>query len=368
MIEMSPFYAHDSAVGPVFDVATWSRGKAWSMAVFAFLFGALVATALVFAWKPTLLLEKPPEFIASFHQETLKLQKEHPWAALGGTAFVALVGLLALAGSCASVLDALTGDYHFRAGPGGISLRVPHGLDLSKFGLVFKKLELELPMEQIHQWTIVQHKQLGSMSRSAGNIMAFLKIRTVDGKREEFNLDCFREPSHVIQSKINDALEMVPAQFGPPPDGLPGGLPDGLPGGGVSSRPCRTVEEKCEAILGALAGLLDLPDVGASVVLSDAEGGKCVQFAGGNHALLLDLPRQALDESEYARAGEYFARLRDRPRDQYATQSSDGTTMVAEDGFQVNVTDIDQAARLALEVFNEVYQLPSDFPLVVEQV
>jgi hypothetical protein len=33
MIEMNPFYAHESPVGPVFDVATWSPRKAVSMSV-----------------------------------------------------------------------------------------------------------------------------------------------------------------------------------------------------------------------------------------------------------------------------------------------------------------------------------------------
>lgn len=216
MIEMNPFYAYESSVGPVFDVATWSRSKAWSMAVAALVFAAAIAAAMIFAWQPTLLMEKPPEFLTSFHEETLKLAKEHPWAAYGGSVGVGLFGLLMLAGASASVIDATSGDHYFRVGPGGISLSVPQGLDPAKLCLAFGRLELEIPMDELANWTIVQNKRLGSMSQNTGNTTAYLKIRTVGGKRQQISLDGFREPAHVIRSKINDALQMVPADFSQP--------------------------------------------------------------------------------------------------------------------------------------------------------
>jgi hypothetical protein len=360
MIEMSPFYAHDSSVGPVFDVATWSRVKAGMSALMAAAFAVLVAALLILAWKPTLLIEKPPEIIAEFHQETLKLQKEHPWWAYGGTGFVALVGWIALAGSCAFLLDASRkSSYYFRVGPGGISACVPHGFDLSKLGLVFEALTLEMPFERIADWQIVQHKRLGSMSRNTGNISAVFKIRTVDGRREEFSLDCFREPAHVIHSKIHDALQMVPAQFGAPREGGPArGTP--APSGA-------TAQGNRQAIRDALAQLVDPRRRASAVVLSHADDGKFVQFAVDGGSLLLDLPRQALDEKEHGRATELFARARHAERGS-ETESSAQAAVAVETGFQVRLADVEEAGRLALEVFDVVYRLPEDFPLVVEHL
>ena len=215
MIEMSPYYAFESDVGPVFDAATWSRRKAWFLAGGALVFGLLVAAALVFAWQPTLVIEKPPKLIVNIHEETLDLAKDSPWVAYGTSAVAGLIALASLAAAYASATDAANGEYYFRAGPGGLSICVPQGLDFRKFCLAFERLELDIPMDRIADWRIVQKKQLGSMSRSTGNIAATFHIRTTDGKKLEFSLDCFREPSFVIQSKLNDAMQMVPVQFGP---------------------------------------------------------------------------------------------------------------------------------------------------------
>ncbi len=348
MIEMSPFYSHQSTVGPVFDVATWSRGKTWFMGVCALLFGLLVVAAMILVWHPTLLLEEPPEVIADVHEETVKLAKDNPWAAYGGSAIVGLFGFISLAAAFASAVAAIHGGYYFRAGPGGISLRVPHGLDLSKFCLAFKRLEIDLPMSQIADWTIVQHKQAGSMSRNTGNVMAFLKIRMADGKKEEFNLDCFREPSFVIHSKINDALQMVPAQFGPADD--------------VASTEGRVqtateIEAKHDAILDALSAMIGQPNQDSAVVVSDATNGKCVQFVVSGDAIMLDLPEQAMDAGDRARAADYLRRV-------VGTDAS----FDAPSGFQVNAANIDDATGLALEVFDQVYQLRRDQALNVELV
>ena len=216
MIEMNPFYAHQSAVGPVFDVATWSRGKTSVMALVALLFGALVVTALIFAWQPTFLLQNPPQVLEDLHKETLKLADDNPWTVYGGPAFAAFVAWLALSAAIASAVDAVRGEYYFRVGPGGLSLRIPHGLDFSRLCLTFKRFVADLPMAELADWAIVQHKQLGSTSRNTENATAFLKLRFADGREDAFNLDCFREPAHVIHSKIDDALQMVPAQLGSP--------------------------------------------------------------------------------------------------------------------------------------------------------
>ncbi len=342
MIEMSPFYSHQSAVGPVFDVATWSRGKTWFMAAAALLFGLLVVAAMVFAWQPTLLLDTPPEVLAGFHEETVKLAKENPWVAYGGSAVVGLIAFFSLAASLASAVDAIRGGYYFRAGPGGISLRVPHGLDFSKLCLAFKRLEVDLHMDQLDDWTIVQHKQFGSMSRNSGNVMAFLKIRMANGKKEEFNLDCFREPSFVIHSKINDALQMVPAQFGPAHDTV---------STEVRGQTATEIEAKHDAILDALSAMIGQPNHDSAVVVSDAANGNCVQFVVANDAIVLDLPEQAMDADDRARAVDYLRRVADAPN-----------------AFQVCAADVDDAIRLALEIFEHVYQLGQEQPLNVELV
>lgn len=372
MIEVNPCYAHDSAVGPVFDVATWSRAKAWSMAAFAPVLFLLLAAALVFAWKPTLVVDKPPKPIESFHQETLKFAKRQPWVAYGVSGAVGLFAFVTLVGSVALTADAMKSDYYFRVGPGGFSLRLPDGLDWSQCGMAVKRFDWDIPADQIAEWTIVQRKQLGSMSRHAGNISADLVIRTTDGKKKRFGLDGFREPGHIIYGKIKDAVQMVPMQFAPEPDRTTAEAPAQTPAispaeNAPASRPAATIEEKCDAVLRALDALLNRSDDVASVVLSDAEGGKFVQFAGGRDSLLLDLPRQSLDEAEFARAGDYFRRLRDHLQ-QAGVPSAGQMVRIGRDGFQMNLSDAEQAAGLALQLFREVYRLRDDFPLVVEQV
>ena len=213
MIEMSPFYAHDSSVGPVFDAATWSPGRSLWMGIVAFGFGVVITVAIIAAWTPTLLVDKPPQVLTDFHDETLKLAGEHPWIAYGGSVLAGLFALVVLAASCACAMDAASGDYYLRVGPGGISLRVPHGLDPARLFLASAKREADIPMDELDDWTIVQNKQLVSLSRNAGNVSAFLQIKVRDGRRHYISLDCFREPARVIRSKINDALEMVPAGF-----------------------------------------------------------------------------------------------------------------------------------------------------------
>lgn len=344
MIEMNPFYSHPSPVGPVFDVATWSRGKTWFMAVSTLLVGSLVVAAMVLAWQPTLLLEDPPEVIAGFHEETLKLANDNPWAAYAGSAVVGLVGLFALAAAIASAIDATRGGYYFRVGPGGISLCVPHGLDFSRLCLTFERLDVDLPMNQIVDWTIVQHKQMGSMSRSAGNVMAFLKIRMANGTKEEFNLDCFREPSFVIHSKINDALQMVPARFGPTEVEASAEIP---------GRTATDIEAKYDAIFEALSAMIRQAN-DTAVVVSEATSSKCVQFVVADEAIVLDLPDKSMDHGDRIRAADYLREVVE--------------SAANPEGFEVCAANVDDATRLALEVFERVYQLRREQPLKVELV
>ncbi len=361
MIEMSPFYAHDSSVGPVFDVATWSRGKAVWMAGACLIGGIVFATAAVYALSPGLFFEKPPEWLGEFNENLREWKADYPWATYAGIGVAALFGLGALAGAFTSIADCIESDYYFRAGPGGISFRVPNGLDFSRFCLATRVLELDLSHDEIADWTIVQHKQLGALSRDAGNISAHLKIRTVAGKKHEFLLDCFREPARIIDQKIKDAMQMVPANFGP----------DDAPPPEVPSRTATTVggRQRFEAISTALGDLLGGTDPDAAVIVSDPATNKFVQFASVENQLLFDLPSQTLDETEMLRATEFFDRLGSEIQQYHLLDAPGGIGVATQRSFQLNLAhDVQQAATLVAAVFEAVYRVPADAALVVERM
>jgi hypothetical protein len=215
MIEMSPFYAYASEVGPVFDVATWSPRKAFTMAIVGLLVGSACAVATAYVWDPSLFAADPPQWLKELNQELAKANKQYPWAVLGGTGLLALFAFIFLVGAVSCVADLFRADYYFRAGPGGLSLRVPTGVSLTTLGLRSNPLVLDLHWDEIADWKIVQHKQIGSLSANAGNLDAHFWLRIVDGRKHQFSLDLFREPARIIHSKIRDAIQMVPARFGP---------------------------------------------------------------------------------------------------------------------------------------------------------
>ena len=76
MIEMNPYYAHESSVGPVFDVATWLPRKAITFSILSVLLGGLICVAIAYIWDPSLFLDDPPELIASLNNEIAELHKE----------------------------------------------------------------------------------------------------------------------------------------------------------------------------------------------------------------------------------------------------------------------------------------------------
>lgn len=80
-------------------------------------------------------------------------------------------------------------------------------------------LDLDMAWEDVADWTIVQVKQLGSLSRNAENIGGHLKLKTADGCKYEISLDRFREPAFIIHRRVQDALQMTPASFGGTSDG-----------------------------------------------------------------------------------------------------------------------------------------------------
>ena len=355
MIEMNPFYAHESSVGPVFDVATWSPRKALGMAIICLIVGMAFAGGAAYAWAPGLFADKPPKALESLDEEIADLKEQYPLRTQVGIGFAALIGFLGLAGACSSTVNFLSGDYYFRAGAGGISIRVPDGLDLTTFGLTSKVLQLDLSHEEIDDWSITQHKRAGAMSRDAGNIMAFLKLRTVAGKKYEFSLDHFREPARIISNKIEDAFQMVPLGYGEPETN-------------TSAQTVRGTETVFDGVSAALDCLLHATDNDGYVTVIDPTTKKFVQFAAGDGMLLLDLPAQALDEAEMLRAIDYFRHLGQQIEDYQLLDAPDGSPGASQRSFQVVLSgDMQTASRLATEVFETVYQLPPDAELVVKK-
>lgn len=107
----------------------------------------------------------------------------------------------------------------------------------------------------------------------------------------------------------------------------------------------------------ALASLLARSNDDAFVIFEQAGKRKFVQFAGGPGGLLLDLPVEALSESERARAESFFGAIDVRLMDQPNYSS-----------FQVDFgRDAESAARTTLDIFHRVYGLSPDFRLTVEE-
>lgn len=372
MIEMSPYYAHQSPVGPVFDVATWSPRKALTLAIVCLIVAVVFTSGAVYAWDPGLVFDRPPKALKTFNREIADLKKEHPWGTGIGIGVLGLIGYLGLAGACSGTVDFLRGGYYFRAGAAGISLRVPNGLDFKRLGLCSGVLQLDLRLAEVAKWGIVQRKRAGALSRDAGNISAHFNLKTVHGAKHQFSLDYFREPARIIARKLEDALQMVPARLGGPDFGSGDSGQSGDRGESEESTASairvQGAEDRFDAIFAALARLVSGADDQAAVVVAEPSEGKFVQFASVDGSLLFDLPAPTLDESEMLRAVEYFRRMGQEIREYRLLDAPGGRETSTQRSFQVNVgTDAGGAARLALDVFDHVYGVPADSPLVVEQ-
>lgn len=202
MTMMNPEYAFQSDVGPVFDVATFSRGKSLMTGVTGVVFGALIGGAALYVWNPDWVVSDPPKWFADAHQDVRDVWRTHPRiTAISVSTAAALAGLCAVAAVCC-INGALWGTYYLRAGEGGISLRVPDGLGT---------LAADLSWQEIAKLTVVQEKKFGSMSRNSGNVGASLSIRTCAGKKYYCRLDAFSQPGYLIHQRIEEAREMRPA-------------------------------------------------------------------------------------------------------------------------------------------------------------
>lgn len=168
----------------------------------------------MYVWDPSLVVQKPGEPLRSLNKEIEKGHKE-----LGAGMTLAIVsagvfGFVFLAGGLSEILGVADPNFYFRAGQGGFSIRVLQGIDWGKLGLGLNVVEVDIGWDEIEDWQLTQHKHFGSLSRNAGNISADFSLKTVDGKKYSFTLDTFREPGHIIHDRIQEAMEMVPAELG----------------------------------------------------------------------------------------------------------------------------------------------------------
>lgn len=217
MIETNPYYAHESGVGSVFDVATWAPRKAWTLGVAGVVFGSVILLAATYVWDPSLLLEKPPEVLKDLNEEIAKGHRSYPTGMMAGTGAAALFGLVFLVGGIVVLIGAQDSDYYFRAGPGGVSVRVLDGIDWGRLGFGVRIRQFDIGWDDVESWKITQRRQLGSLSRHAGNLGADFKLKTTAGKTHAFSLDLFREPGYIIYDRVREAIETVPASLDRPP-------------------------------------------------------------------------------------------------------------------------------------------------------
>jgi hypothetical protein len=211
MIITNPCDAYPSSVGPVFDVATWSARKVLISALLGLALGLGLAVSGAYFWNPKIFAEYLPKFLEEATSGILDLHRKYLWSRYAGTAVFGFFGFFFLAGGISCIRDVLSGNYYFRAGPGGFVIHIPDGIDLTKFGLKSNVVSLELPWNMIAMWTVVQVKQSGSKSRYTGNFGGLLKLNTFRGQKYVLSLNCFREQPIIINNKIKDAIQMVPA-------------------------------------------------------------------------------------------------------------------------------------------------------------
>ncbi len=119
----------------------------------------------------------------------------------------------------------------------------------------------------------------------------------------------------------------------------------------------------------ALSRLLTRTSDDAFVIFEHEDSGKFVQFAGSaSEPLLLDLPRQTLDNAELERATILFRSLGVSLEEWPLLDKPGGQVAGTQSGFQVELgQDIEKAADLALRIFSEVFRISIDAPLVVEE-
>lgn len=129
--------------------------------------------------------------------------------------------------------------------------------------------------------------------------------------------------------------------------------------------------DNLKRITNALLALTQRYSEDGFVIFEEKTTRKYVQFAGaGNEDLLLDLPYQTLSPAEVEKAKQLFEELGKSEPEKYAlyTDKSLEVTAGIQTSFQINFgRDIEQAAMIALMIFERVYGFPPGFQLTIEE-
>ena len=118
----------------------------------------------------------------------------------------------------------------------------------------------------------------------------------------------------------------------------------------------------------ALSALLVRTNDDAYVIIEHQQSGKFVQFAGpASELLLLDLPWQTLSETEFDRAVEFFRRLGIVGAEHDVFDEPGGRVVSQQFSFNMTIQTVDEASRIALDVLQNVFQIPRDCDLVITE-
>lgn len=356
MITIDPHNAHESSVGTVYDVATWAPRKSLSTAVAAILCGFFLLLLALYAWAPGTMIPRQIGFLATISDTLEDLKTNYAAASYVAIIGCAMLGFMACLVSAAGFSDYLHQGYYFRAGPEGIAFRVPNGLDFRRGGVVSKVMQADLYHADIASWTVVQRKQPGVPELEAGKVPAHIDIKTRDGRKYRISLDFFAETSRIISVRIQDAINLTPADFG---------IIDHSAAGEPEGRSAITYNDKVDVIYDAMSLLLEREEDGGSAVITAPISGKALQFEKIDGSLILDLPVETLNDSEISRATTFFQKAHRELLDKQLPQPSQSN--IATQAFVINAGDDPRIAmELAMDVLNAVHQLPATAVITVE--
>lgn len=149
------------------------------------------------------------------------------------------------------------------------------------------------------------------------------------------------------------------ARQGPPTSsGFPSGPPAGAATGVDAMQPSPVPPEKI--VLRGLQDLLNREADGAFAVFEHAATQKFVQFRSGPAGIELEFPLIDLTKDERRRADEYFGRIG-------ASQPDGGTPGEGQPVYLLRIgKDAARGAEVAMQVFEQVFQLPRDLRLYVK--
>jgi hypothetical protein len=197
---MNPYYSHESEVGPVYDVADYSRFKPIVTAITALMFAACAGFFAIYFWNPDLITENPSEMFVDAHEDAKNMMKEHPIGTKVGVGLSGMFSGLCLAMAISCMCNSISGRYHIRVGEGGISLRVPDGLTTV--------LEKDIPWSEISQLKVIQEKRVGALSRNAGNTGGEIEVHLYDGTSHDIRLEHFKQDAWLIHQRIDEVKDM----------------------------------------------------------------------------------------------------------------------------------------------------------------